>query len=192
MATKAFFISETYLKDNSPLSGNVDIQEIYPYARTAENIYIQEAIGTSLYDDLVAKVIASKASPPVAISANDITLIKKIRDAVLWYTVYDALPFLAIKLRNIGVVKQTGEGHESAARDDVSYLRKECKNKGDFYLKRVQDYLCENEDLYPAYDQGEDDDLDPNTNSPTGNCDIAFDKNSDDDIDTDFVRKWIG
>jgi len=59
MANNAFFISETYLKDNSPLSRNIDMVELYPFAKTAEEIYIQEAIGTALYDDLIAKIIAN-------------------------------------------------------------------------------------------------------------------------------------
>ena len=184
MATKAFFITDTYLKENSPMSGNVDINELYPYAKTAEDIYIQDAIGTSLYDDLKAKIIAN------TLSANEIILCKKIREAVLWYTVYDALPFLAIKLRNIGVVKQTGEGHESATREDISYLRKECKNKGDFFLERLQKYLCEFGDLFSEYDNGVDDDLDPNTDSPTPSCDIAFESDITNEY-REYYRKWL-
>ena len=133
MASKAFFISETYLKDNSPLSGNVDIAELYPYAKSAEDVYIQEAIGSCLFDDLITKVIAD---PTLALYPNELILVKKIRDAMVWYTCFDALPFLAIKLRNIGVVNQKGENLENGTREDISYLRKECKNKGDFYLKR--------------------------------------------------------
>ena len=99
----AFFISETYLKDNSPLNRNIDMDELYPFAKTAEEIYIQEAIGTALYDDLIAKIIAN------TLSANEIELCKKIRSALVWWTVYDAIPFMATKIRNIGIVEQNGE-----------------------------------------------------------------------------------
>jgi hypothetical protein len=53
----AFFISETYLKDNTPLSRNIDMVELYPFAKTAEEVYIQEAIGTNLYDDLITNTL---------------------------------------------------------------------------------------------------------------------------------------
>lgn len=188
MAQHAFFISETYLKNNSPLSGNVDIDEIYPYAKTVELIYIQEAIGTTLYDDLVTKITADN---DLSGYPNELILVKKIREAVLWYTVYEALPFISIKLRNIGAVKQTGEGHTSASAQEVRDLRHECKVKGDFFLKRVQAYLCDNEDLFPEYDQGTDDDLDPNVNSPTPSCDIAFGTREEDDDYKKFYRKWL-
>lgn len=171
MATNAFLISETYLKDNSPLSGNVDIAEIYPYTKTAEDIYIHEAIGTCLYDRLIAGVIANN------LNANETVLVKKLRDVLVWYTCYDALPFIAIKVRNIGVVKQIGDKLESATTSDLSFLRKECKNKGDFYLKRVQDYLCCNGNLFPEYscNCAKCDKLIPNTKSPGTSCDVAFD-----------------
>lgn len=187
MAARAFFITENYLKDNSPLSGNVDIDEIYPYAKVVEQIYIQEAIGTTLYDDLITKI---NLDNDLSGYPNELVLCRKIRDAVLWYTCFEALPFLAIKLRNIGVVKQTGEGHESATREDVSYLRELCKEKGDFFLKRVQAYLCEFEDLFDAYDTGTDDELDPNVKAPSTGLDIAFDNDISDRY-ADFYRKWL-
>lgn len=188
--SKAFFISEKYLKDNSPLSGNVDIAELYPFARTAEEIYIQEAIGTNLFDYLITALDNSvNGSPAAALSADDKTLIRKIRDCLVWYTCYDAIPFLAMKLRNIGIVKQTGDNMTSAETTDLHWLRKECKNKGDFYLKRLQDYLCANKSLYSAYKCGTGDQLDPNKKIPSSSCDIAFDDCGE--VDTDYVRRWI-
>lgn len=186
MAT-AHFISETYLKNHSPLSGNIDIGEVYPFARTAEEIYIQEAIGTKLFNRLVESLNAS----PRDTTANETTLLKKIRNALVWYTCYDALPFLDIKVRAIGVVRQTSETTTSVTREDISYMRKECKNKGDFYLNMVQKYLCENGDLFDEYRGGNWDcsELFPNTNV-SNSSDVAFDKNEN-DINTDFVRKWL-
>lgn len=190
MAAYAFFISETYLKNNSPLSGNIDIAEIYPFAKTAEDIYIQQAIGTCLYD----RLIESLTNSPPDTTANETILLKKIRKALVWYTAFDALPFLAIKIRNIGVVKQTGENLESSAREDVSYLRNLLKDKADEYMKLVQLYLCENSDLFPEYccSNWTCDKLLPNPNT-SSSSDIAFDRNikKSGEIDINFVRKWI-
>ena len=172
MATKAYFISETYLKDNSPLSGNIDIADIYPHAKTAEDIYIQEAIGTSLYDDLVTKIIADN---DLSGYPNELILVKKLRDVLLWYTCYDALPFIATKIRNIGLVNQTGENLSTAEKGNEWALRKICKDKGDFYLKRVQEYLCSYGSLFTAYNCGTNDQIVPNVSTPSVGLDIAFD-----------------
>jgi hypothetical protein len=184
MAT-AFFISERYLKDNSPLSGNVDISEVYPFAKSAEEMYIQDAIGTQLYDRLIESLTAS----PKNTTDNETILLRKIRSALVWFTCYDALPFLAIKVRNIGVVKQSGDNLESATREDVSYLRKACKDKADFHMKMLQGYLCENSSLFSEYrcSGWNCSQLFPNTNT-SNSSDLAIDRN---DIDTDFARKWL-
>lgn len=171
MAERSIFIDETYLKENASLSGNVDIAELYPYTIIAQDILIQEAIGTSLYLDLQSKISADE---DLSGYPNEKILVKKIRSVILWYTIYKALPFLSIKLRNIGVVKQTGENLTSAENQEVKDLRHECKINGDFYLKRVQEYLCEFGNLFPEYEAEVDDEMTPNNQSPTPSCDIAF------------------
>lgn len=182
----AYFISQSYLKSNSPLSGNVDIKELYPFAKIAEDTHIQEAIGTQLYDRLKDSL---DASPPDT-TDDETTLLTKIREAVLWYTCFEALPFLAIKLRNIGVVKQTDSNLESATREDVSYLRNLCKTKAEFYMKVLQRYLCENSELFDEYrcNGWNCSEILPSTNV-SNSCDLSFD--NDDDIDINWVRKWL-
>lgn len=172
MATKAYFISETYLKDNSPLSGNIDVSLIYPHAKTAEDIYIQEAIGTSLYDDLVTKILSDS---DLSSYPNELVLVKKLRDALLWYTCYDALPFISTRIRNIGLVEQSGDNLTNTEKSNEWALRKICKDKGDFYLKRVQEYLCAYGSLFSAYTCGTNDQIVPNISTPSVGLDIAFD-----------------
>ena len=175
---RAFFISETFLKDNTPISGNVDIAEIYPFAKTAEETLIQEAIGTSLFDDLIDKINLAAASPPTVLSADDIVLLKKIRLALMWYTVHNAIPFIATKIRNIGVVQQSGENLTNADGNTIANMQKTCKMNGDFYLRLVQKYLCKNHALYPAYDVCDcGAGLPANRNYPSPGLDIAFLKN---------------
>jgi hypothetical protein len=188
MAT-AHFMTEQYLKDNTPVTWNVNIKEIYPFARTAEEIYIQEAIGSKLFDRLVESLNAS----PKNTTADEITLLKKIRSSLVWFTLFDALPFLDFKIRSIGVVRQSGDNLQNAGRDDISYLRKECKNKADFYLRRVQDYLCEFQELYSEYRTGTwgCSEMFPNSNV-SNSSDLAIDKNdSTSGYDTEFAREWL-
>lgn len=186
MAT-AFFISETYLKNNSPLSGNVDIGELYPFAKSAEDTYIQEAIGTKLFDRLIDSLNASPQDP----NANEIVLMKKIRSCLVWYTCYDAIPFLATKIRNIGVVKQEGPDIKSAGQSEVKDLIQKCKDKADFYMRSLQRYLCYNSDLFPEYSCDGCEDLFPNPNV-SNSSDLAIDKNDSEYFDRQkFARKYF-
>lgn len=171
----AYFISERYLKDNSPMGDNVDMKDIYPYAKSAEDMYIQEAIGTPLYDRLISGLSAS----PQNITANETALLRVIRSAMVYWTCYDALPFMWMKLRNIGLVKQSGDNLETVSEQEMGYIRKELKNKADFYMKRLQDYLCENRELFSEYGGNYAwSDLYPNTNV-SNSSDVAIPDNFD-------------
>lgn len=184
----AFFISEEYLKDNSPLSALTEADELYPFMKGAQDTYIQEAVGTKLFNRLVASLTAS----PKNTTADEKLLLFKIRDALVWYVCYDALPFLHIKTRNIGVVKQSGDNMENADRADVSYLAKKCKDKGDFYMRLMQEWLCVNSIKFPEYRCGSWNCAELTPNRPVGpSCDLAFDKNDNTHIDTAFARKWL-
>lgn len=186
MQERAFFISMTYLKENSPLSSHNDDNEIYPYIKSAEDTYIQEAIGTKLFERLISSLIAS----PKNTTANETALLFKIRDCLKWYTCYDALPWLDIKIRNIGVVQQSGDNLKNTDRENISYLRKICKDKGDFYCRIMQKWLCEKSSLFPEYNCSGWNCSDITPSRPVGNsCDLAFDKYEA--LDTDFARKWL-
>jgi hypothetical protein len=150
MPKTAFFISERYLKDNSPLGDNMDVKDIYPYARVAEDIYIHEALGTSLYEHLQDAIAGS----PSSITANEITLVKICRDALVWLTCVKAIPFIWMKFRNVGLVKQSGENLETASIDEMKNLESSLLVNGMFYMNRLKDYLCENHSLYSQYDEG--------------------------------------
>ena len=185
----ALFLSSTYLNNNSPLNANVDMSEIYPFAKTAEDVYIQGTIGTKLYVYLKDVVVAAHASPPTTISTNNRTLLEYLRDSLMWFTIYDALPFIHTKIRNIGVVKQNGDNLETADRSDVTYLRTESLNKANFYLNQVKRYLCEYDSLYSEY---KTDSWNLNPNELTrDNSGISFDRSTKGNVDYEFLRKWF-
>ena len=52
MATFAFFISEQDVKKNTPIDENVDSKLLQTAMRTAQDIYIRDILGSTLYDKL--------------------------------------------------------------------------------------------------------------------------------------------
>lgn len=180
----AYFISETWLKDNSPMGANVEVKDIYPFAKTAEDIYIQEAIGTPLYNRLIASLTAS----PKNTTADEIILLKLIRNALMWYILYDSLPFFWIKIRNLGLVKQTGENKETVSASEMDKLRVEFMDKAKFYMKRLQDYLCVNRSKFSQYSGPYSwSDLYPNPKVGS-NCDLQFENKTD----VKNLRRYFG
>lgn len=187
--SKTLFLSQKYLVDNCPITVNTDIKEIYQFAKTAGDIYIQGTIGTKLYVYLEAAIAAQTASPPTTLSANDLTLCENIRDALIWYTLFDALPFIQTKIRSIGLVKQNGDNLETVGKTEQADLRAEIKNKADFYLNKVKLYLCEYESLYSEF-KCDSWFINPNLIS-TRSCGLAFDRRTKDNIDYKYIKKWF-
>ena len=52
MSSYVLFISEEKLKDSTAINGNVDVEFLLPYIRTAQREIIEGKLGTDLYNKL--------------------------------------------------------------------------------------------------------------------------------------------
>jgi hypothetical protein len=148
----ALFIDDVYLKQYTPLGVSVDINEIYPFVEEAQNVYIQDILGTPLYIDLEWKLYTG-----VTYSNIERQLVDICSKALAYWTVYMALPHLAIKIRNLGVARPTAGDAQVSTMDEMKYIREEMKNLGEFWNTRAVNFLCENSKLFPLYNAASDD-----------------------------------
>lgn len=144
--TEALFIDDEYLKQYSPLGRSIDVEEIYPFVLNAQNVYTQDVLGTPLYNDLVNKIETG-----ATFSQLEWQLVDLCSRALVYWTVYMAIPSIYIKLRNAGVVKQQSDNTQNADLNEMKYLREEQKNLGEFYNTRVVNFLCDNSNQFPLY-----------------------------------------
>lgn len=178
-----FFVSQDWIKKNTPLSKNVDIADIYPFINIAQDKYIKDLLGSKFFDSLKTKLIAS------TLSADEITLLKLVRPCLAYYICYEAIPFLGTKIRNKGILEANGENLNNADVNTVKYLRQGCLGAAEYYLKRVQEYLCENHTLFADYDSP-DNPIWPSNRVGTS-CDIAFDVSDPYHVDLKWIRKYL-
>jgi len=161
--TEALFIDDQYLKTYSPLGKSIDVDEIFPFVQNAQNVYIQDVLGTPLYNDLVDKVATG-----TTFSSIEWQLVDLCSRSLVFWTVYMALPHIMLKMRNAGVVKQQSENTQNADLSELKYLREEMKNLGEFYNTRVVNFLCDkstqfhlynavSKDMYPSVKQYDSD-----------------------------------
>lgn len=183
--TQAIFISENWIKNNTPLPTNIDAKEIYPFYKVAQDKYIRDILGDALYNSLSNSIIASKGSPGVPLTALEITLLELIRPSLAYYCCYEAIPFLATKIKNIGVNSTADDKQINAELARVKELRQELLNNAQYYLVRVEKYLCKNHSLYPDYIYTNPD-VNPNTHRGY-TCDLYIDPCF---IDEKFVRQY--
>lgn len=144
----ALFIDDDYLKQYTPLGKSIDTDEIYPFVQEAQDIYTQDVLGTPLYDDLVYKLYAG-----ITYSTIERTLVDLCSKSLAYWTIYMALPHMAIKIRNIGVARPTSENTQVSTIDELKYIREEMKNLGEFWNTRAVNFLCEYSNQFPLYDK---------------------------------------
>ncbi len=66
---RGLFISENFVKENSEIDENVDMKLINPTIWYCQKLYIEPALGTALYNDLIADVVAG------SVTGDNLTLV---------------------------------------------------------------------------------------------------------------------
>ena len=116
MAT-ALFISRTDLVKNSIIDGNVDTDKFIQFIKIAQQIQVQNYLGTDLYNKISADIIADTLSGDYLDLVNDY-----IQPMLIWYAQVEYLPYAAYQVKNGGVFKHTSENAESVSKSEVDYL----------------------------------------------------------------------
>lgn len=190
----AIFIDDEYLKQYTPIGQNIDVLEIYPFVEEAQETYIQDLLGTPLYNDLVYKCYlggTASLSTNANLNSDEVTLINLCSKALAYWTVYMALPHIAIRIRNIGVARAVSEGTQPSTMEELRYIREEIKNMAEFWSQRITKYLCENSNLFSTYDDNSDD-MYPNVKGHY-DSDIYLDGYTGDmhQEEIEFLRKYF-
>ena len=166
MAATALFISEEKLKSYA-IAGNVSPSLLLPHLKDAQRIYIESALGTALYEDLQAHILASTLAGDDLILVNDY-----IQSTLVHYATLQAIPFLAYKIENGNIYSKTSENGTALSREELGDLKDSVKNTAEWYRARLIDYLCYNSALYPKYNDNSGADICPSTTKYTNNMNL--------------------
>ena len=158
MAT-ALFISRTDLVKNSILDGNVDTDKFIQFIKIAQQIDIQNYLGTDLYNKISSDIIADNLSGNYLSLVNDY-----IQPMLIHYAMMQYLPFAAYQIKNGGISKHTSENAESVSKDEVDYLVNKERNFAEYYTRRFIDYISFHEEDFPEYNSNTNEDISPDTN----------------------------
>ena len=101
MAT-ALFISRTDLVKNSIIDGNTDSDRFIQFIRIAQEIDIQNYLGTDLYNKISAYIIAGTLTGDYLNLVNDY-----VQPMLIWWAQVNYLPYAAYQIKNGGVFKHT-------------------------------------------------------------------------------------
>tara|TARA_B100001093_G_scaffold68914_1_gene59136 strand:+ start:1621 stop:2136 length:516 start_codon:yes stop_codon:yes gene_type:complete len=164
MAT-ALFISRTDLVKNSIIDGNVDTDKFIQFIKVAQQIDIQNLLGTDLYNKIGAD-IASGAGGGAGLSGNYLTLVNTfVQPTLIWFAQMNYIPFAAYQIKNGGVFKHSSETAQNVDKNEVDYLVSKAREYANYYSTRLVDYLSFHNDLFPEYNSNTDEDISPDTDT---------------------------
>ena len=153
----ALIIDDQYISDYTPLGKNIDSAMIYPFISEAQDIYMQDILGSNFYNDLLYRSVYATAS----ITNYEEDLLDILSKMIAYYSVYLAIPHLSIRIRNFGVGKSAADNTVASSMEEMKYIREEVKNLAEFWSQRAIVYLCNNSEQFPLYNRPGDD-IQPN------------------------------
>ena len=153
---KALFIKKADLVKNTAISGNVDTDKFIQFIRLAQEIHVQNYLGTDLYNKISNDIIAGN------LTGNYLTLVNDfIQPMLIHFSMAEYLPFASYTIANGGVYKHTSETSETVNKDEVDFLIEKARATAQNYTRRFIDYICFNTTLFPEYLSNSNEDVSP-------------------------------
>ena len=156
MAT-ALFINRTDLVKNSIIDGNVDTDKFIQYVKIAQDVHIQNYLGTDLYEKIENDILAS------SLAGDYLTLVNTyVKDCLIHWAMVEYLPFAAITISNKGVYKHNSENATNVEKNEIDYLVEKERTIAQYYTNRLIDHLSfEASSKYPEYYTNNNEDVYP-------------------------------
>jgi len=163
MAT-ALFIKREDIVRNSIIDGNVDFDKFVYYIKEAQEIHIQNYLGTRLYNRISSDILAGTLTGNYQTLVNDY-----IQPMVIHYSMCDYLNFAPYTLKNGGIYKHQSENSETASKSEVDFLVQKHRDKAEFYTRRFIDYMTFNQSDFPEYNTNTNDEMYPSKDATYNN-----------------------
>ena len=158
---QALFVSRDEIIKFTALNGNIDTDSFIQFVKIAQDIHIQNYLGTKLFNKINDDIVAG------TLAGNYLSLTNVyVKPMLIHWSMVEYLPFAAYTIANKGVYKHNSENSDTVSKEEVDFLVEKERSIAENYTRRFIDYMSFNNSLFPEY----------NTNS---NADVYPDKQSD-------------
>jgi hypothetical protein len=145
-ATFSAFITTKYIKDNTPVLGYVNDDELRTFIRPAQDVYISRVLGTNLYDTLENNIINN------TLTADQVDLLRTyIQPALQYWVIYEYILWSNYKFTNKAVSKQNSDNSNPSDLREVNYLKDSIRNWAEYYNQLTTNFLKDNPSRFPEY-----------------------------------------
>ena len=161
---EALLISRNDIVKFTALNGNIDTDSFIQWIKVAQDIHIQNYLGTNLLEKIKTDIINNTlANPYLSL------LTTYVKPMLIHWALVEYLPFSAYTIANKGVFKHTSENATSVDKNEVDFLVEKERMIAQNYTERFITYINFNNSLFPEYNNNSNADMFPSTqNNFTG------------------------
>jgi hypothetical protein len=155
-------VSEQRMKQWTNLDSNIRIDILTPSILQAQDLYIQDTLGTPFYKRLKEGVVAND------LTTNESEFLKDyIGPCLMQYALYMLMPSLKYKMVEKGILNGVSEETQPTTLDEMQWLRQNTLDTAEFYNKRMLEYLKDNPGMFTLYtNPTPSDGMSPNKSNP--------------------------
>ena len=150
MIYNVLLITEEKLKANTSITDNVDSGELRFSIQQAQQIFIQESLGTNLYEYILDLVKTGDIEDPIKVDYKEL-LNNFIQPTLISYAYYLALDNFFVKFVNVGLQQFRSEQSNPIGVKEFSYLKNGARDQAQFNDNLLRRHLVFNNWRYPQY-----------------------------------------
>jgi len=161
---EALLISRNDIVKFTALNGNIDTDSFIQWIKVAQDIHIQNYLGTNLLEKIKTDIINNTLANPYLL-----LLTTYVKPMLIHWAMVEYLPFSAYTIANKGVFKHTSENATSVEKNEVDFLVEKERMIAQNYTERFITYINFNNSSFPEYSTNSNADMFPSTqNNFTG------------------------
>jgi len=161
MAVQVLLVSEAKIKAFTALHENVRVEDIAPFIIQAQDIYLQQMLGTKFFTSLKDHVLNNTLTSDETLFLEDYIAPWMIQRAFAL-----SLPFIKYKVVDKGILSGNSETATQTTLEEVQYLISKVESTAEFYAQRTREFLFDNPSMFPDYVNPGIDGMFPNRQSP--------------------------
>lgn len=157
---EALLITRTDLVKYTAANGNIDTDKFVQFIKIAQDIHIQNYLGTRLLNKIKADIVAD------TLSGNYLSLLETyVKPMLIHWAMVEYLPFAAYTIANKGVYKHGSENSETVDKGEVDFLVQKERSIAEHYTERFIAYIRNNNSLFTEYNANSNGEMNHDTDS---------------------------
>ena len=153
---QALFISRDDIIKFTVLNGNIDTDKFIQFIKIAQDIHIQNYLGTRLFNRLNDDIVNDDLTQPY----SDL-LSTYIKPMLIHWAMVEFLPYAAYTVANKGVFKHNSENSSNVEKNEIDFLIAKERDVAQSYTNRFIDFMCFNQVDFPEYNANSNADVFP-------------------------------